>query len=208
MHVGFNEILRKTIPKVDNNKKRIKKCRLSKIILKWWIFFVCDKIYFEVATAPSCTNSHVCQASRHGTECVPVFIICQRARDLGRQRPRGIRTVTHIQRHQVACCRKQCKQTKTPGNRPLLYQLEARLGRQCCQKPLSQVAIMNIKLYNSKPCAPCSFVRVVGKEIGIEFELIDIELFKGDHLTPEFQKINPFRMVPVLNDNGFVIYER
>lgn len=66
---------------------------------------------------------------------------------------------------------------------------------------------MNIKLYNSKPCAPCSFVRVVGKEIGIEFELIDIELFKGDHLTPEFQKINPFRMVPVLNDNGFVIYE-
>jgi len=38
-----------------------------------------------------------------------------------------------------------------------------------------------------------------------EFELVD--LFTGQHLTPEFASINPSRAVPVLEDDGFILSE-
>lgn len=41
----------------------------------------------------------------------------------------------------------------------------------------------------------------------IPFELIEIQLMKGEHLTPEFEKINPVKKVPAIIDDDFELFE-
>lgn len=38
-------------------------------------------------------------------------------------------------------------------------------------------------------------------------ELIDIDLMKGEHRKPEFLLINPFGQVPVLDDDGTIVFD-
>ncbi|KAH7960418.1 hypothetical protein HPB49_019301 [Dermacentor silvarum] len=66
---------------------------------------------------------------------------------------------------------------------------------------------MPVVLYNVVGSPPCSFIRSLAKEIGIEITLKNIRLKNGDHLAEEFLKLNPFHRVPMMDDNGFVIYE-
>lgn len=41
--------------------------------------------------------------------------------------------------------------------------------------------------------------------LGIDAELIEVDLAAGAHKSPEFLKLNPFGQVPVLDDDGTVI---
>ncbi|KAK7057936.1 glutathione S-transferase [Favolaschia claudopus] len=41
----------------------------------------------------------------------------------------------------------------------------------------------------------------------IPFEFISVDLDAKEHKTPEFMAMNPFGLVPVINDDGFVVYE-
>ena len=41
--------------------------------------------------------------------------------------------------------------------------------------------------------------------IALDYEIVD--LFTGAHMTPEFAKINPNQLVPVLEDGDFVLWE-
>lgn len=50
-------------------------------------------------------------------------------------------------------------------------------------------------------------VRWLINELGIECEYVNVHLGKGEHLTEEFLKINPFGKVPVLDDGEVVIHE-
>lgn len=45
-------------------------------------------------------------------------------------------------------------------------------------------------------------------ENSIPFEFKMVDLGKGENKTKEFVDLNPNKTVPVLNDNGFVLYER
>jgi glutathione S-transferase len=45
------------------------------------------------------------------------------------------------------------------------------------------------------------------QELKVPFEGIKVQLFKGEHKTPEFLKINPFGRVPVLVDGDLVLSE-
>ncbi|MDE1952080.1 MAG: glutathione S-transferase family protein [Betaproteobacteria bacterium] len=38
-------------------------------------------------------------------------------------------------------------------------------------------------------------------------ELVRVDLFKGEHMAPGFVQINPNHKVPVLDDDGFVLWE-
>jgi glutathione S-transferase len=43
--------------------------------------------------------------------------------------------------------------------------------------------------------------------LGIELELVKVDLPKGENRTPGYLRINPNGRVPVLNDGGFVLWE-
>lgn len=47
----------------------------------------------------------------------------------------------------------------------------------------------------------------LAKELGLAFEAVEIDLSCGQHKSPEFLKLNPNGQVPVLDDDGFLLYE-
>ncbi|KAL8514097.1 hypothetical protein ACS0TY_013279 [Phlomoides rotata] len=44
-------------------------------------------------------------------------------------------------------------------------------------------------------------------EKGIDFDVVDVDLFKGENLTPEYLKLQPFGVVPVIEDGDYKLYE-
>uniref|UniRef100_A0A131XQ22 Putative glutathione s-transferase n=1 Tax=Hyalomma excavatum TaxID=257692 RepID=A0A131XQ22_9ACAR len=66
---------------------------------------------------------------------------------------------------------------------------------------------MPVLLYNLVGSPPCSFIRCLAKEIGVELNLRDLDFAKGEHRSEEFLKLNPFHKVPTIDDNGFIVYE-
>ncbi|CAH1154995.1 unnamed protein product [Phaedon cochleariae] len=66
---------------------------------------------------------------------------------------------------------------------------------------------MPIDFYYVPGSAPCRNVLLTAKAVGVELNLKYTDLMKGEHLTPEFIKINPQHTVPTLDDNGFAIWE-
>lgn len=66
---------------------------------------------------------------------------------------------------------------------------------------------MTIDLYYMPASAPCRSIRMAAAALGIELNLIEIDLLKGQHMTPEYLAINPQHTIPTLVDNGFVLSE-
>jgi glutathione S-transferase len=66
---------------------------------------------------------------------------------------------------------------------------------------------MPIDLYYMSMSAPCRAVLLTAKMVGIEINLKTINLMQGEHMQPEFLKINPQHTVPCLDDSGFVVTE-
>ncbi|KAK9881162.1 hypothetical protein WA026_014510 [Henosepilachna vigintioctopunctata] len=64
---------------------------------------------------------------------------------------------------------------------------------------------MTIDFYYMNVSAPCRAVLLAAKALGIDLNLK--HLSKGEHLSPEFIKMNPQHTVPTLVDNGFVLWE-
>ncbi|XP_063242968.1 glutathione S-transferase 1-1-like [Bacillus rossius redtenbacheri] len=69
------------------------------------------------------------------------------------------------------------------------------------------VAIMTIDLHYILASGPCRSVMLTAKAIGVELNLKPCDLFSGEHLKPEFIKMNPQHTVPTLDDNGFYLSE-
>lgn len=64
-----------------------------------------------------------------------------------------------------------------------------------------------IELYHTLFSPPSRAVRMIGRAVGAQFNLIDCNLIQGDHVKPAFLKMNPMHTVPTMNDNGFVLWE-
>ncbi|XP_008229577.1 PREDICTED: glutathione S-transferase F9-like [Prunus mume] len=65
---------------------------------------------------------------------------------------------------------------------------------------------MVVKVYGSIDASPQRVLAcLVEKEI--DFEIIRIDLFKGEHKDPEFLKLEPFGQVPVIQDGDYTLYE-
>lgn len=62
-------------------------------------------------------------------------------------------------------------------------------------------------LYWNHISSPTRFVLLTATELGLQLELRPISLIDGDHLKPEFLKINPMHTIPTLNDNGVIIWD-
>lgn len=56
----------------------------------------------------------------------------------------------------------------------------------------------DIRLFSFRQAPSPLKVRLVLAELGVEYDLIEVDLFKGEHTHPRFAKINPFQRVPVM----------
>ena len=55
-----------------------------------------------------------------------------------------------------------------------------------------------MRLFDYAPSANCLKVRVAARLLDIELERVPVDIFAGETLTPEFARMNPMRVVPVL----------
>ncbi|KAF2901359.1 hypothetical protein ILUMI_04817 [Ignelater luminosus] len=63
------------------------------------------------------------------------------------------------------------------------------------------------KLYTTALSPAGHSVLLTAEAINLKMEVIMIDPSKGEHLSPEFLKINPEHTFPTLDDNGFIIRE-
>jgi len=64
-----------------------------------------------------------------------------------------------------------------------------------------------MKLYSFKHSANAIKVKMALYELGYPFDTIEVNLFKNEQSTPEFAKVNPLGMVPVLMDGDVTLKE-
>jgi glutathione S-transferase len=55
-----------------------------------------------------------------------------------------------------------------------------------------------LKLYDYAASGNCFKPRLLLAQLGIEYERIPVDIFDGDTLTDEYERLNPFRSTPVL----------
>ncbi|XP_023309103.2 glutathione S-transferase 1-1-like [Lucilia cuprina] len=61
--------------------------------------------------------------------------------------------------------------------------------------------------YYMPPSAPCRAVEMTAKAVGVKLNKKIINLPAGEHLKPEFLKINPQHTIPTLVDGDFALWE-
>src|SRR5713226_3410102 len=64
-----------------------------------------------------------------------------------------------------------------------------------------------MKLYDYPQCPFGQKVRIVLAEKELSYELVNVDLRRGEQKRPEFLKLNPFGKVPVLVDDEVVVYD-
>ncbi|XP_052754521.1 glutathione S-transferase 1-1 [Galleria mellonella] len=66
---------------------------------------------------------------------------------------------------------------------------------------------MPIDLYYVPGSAPCRAVLLTARALNLNLNLKLVDLHHGEHLKPEYLKINPQHTVPTLVDDGFSLWE-
>ncbi len=66
---------------------------------------------------------------------------------------------------------------------------------------------MAIKIYGDPGSGSRRRVTAAAAAMGIDIEIVNIDLFKGESHTPEFLELNPHGLSPVMVDGDFVLYE-
>ena len=64
-----------------------------------------------------------------------------------------------------------------------------------------------LKIYGANLSAPANKVRMTANVLGIAYEYVQVKIREGDNRKPEYLKLHPAGKVPVINDNGFVLFE-
>nr|ABX65441.1 glutathione S-transferase [Chimonanthus praecox] len=66
---------------------------------------------------------------------------------------------------------------------------------------------MTVKVYGPAYASATRRVLACFVEKGIEFEIVPLDLLKGEQKNPDFLKLQPFGLVPVIEDGDFTLYE-
>jgi glutathione S-transferase len=64
-----------------------------------------------------------------------------------------------------------------------------------------------MRLYIFPPSGRVLAVVALKNHVGLECEVVPIDLSRGDQLRPEYLALNPNKKIPTLEDNGFVLWE-
>uniref|UniRef100_A0A1Y9HAD7 glutathione transferase n=1 Tax=Anopheles farauti TaxID=69004 RepID=A0A1Y9HAD7_9DIPT len=62
-----------------------------------------------------------------------------------------------------------------------------------------------IKLYTAKLSPPGRAVELTAALLGLQLDIIPINLLAGDHRKSEFLKMNPQHTIPVIDDDGVIV---
>jgi glutathione S-transferase len=66
---------------------------------------------------------------------------------------------------------------------------------------------MVVKVYGAKSSTCTQRVLTALLEKNVPFELVTINLSVGEHKSEKYLKLQPFGKVPVLDDDGFILFE-
>ncbi|KAG2394154.1 hypothetical protein C9374_003918 [Naegleria lovaniensis] len=66
---------------------------------------------------------------------------------------------------------------------------------------------MALKLYGHYFSSNVQRVVVVLKEKNLDFELLPVDMMNGEHKSEAYLSKQPFGVIPVLDDDGFLVYE-
>ncbi|KAF5361852.1 hypothetical protein D9756_002057 [Leucocoprinus leucothites] len=66
---------------------------------------------------------------------------------------------------------------------------------------------MVLKIYGHPLSTPSKLVAAICYEKEVPFEFITLDLLKGESRNPEHMARNPWGKVPVIDDDGFILYE-
>lgn len=64
---------------------------------------------------------------------------------------------------------------------------------------------MPLIVYGIERSPPLRSVLLTAKALGLEVEVVTVELLTDEHKTEDFLKKNPVHTVPVIDDNGFIL---
>ena len=64
-----------------------------------------------------------------------------------------------------------------------------------------------MKLHIAPPSPRAIKVVALKNNLGLPCDIHVLDFSKGDHMTPEFSALNPNKLMPVLEDDGFVLWE-
>ncbi len=64
-----------------------------------------------------------------------------------------------------------------------------------------------IKLYDTPVSGNCHKARLILSILGLEHEIVPINLINKEHKTPEYLAIHPLGKVPAIDDDGVVIWD-
>jgi glutathione S-transferase len=64
-----------------------------------------------------------------------------------------------------------------------------------------------LKIYGADLSAPANKVRMAANALGLEYEYIRVSIRGGENRTEEYLKRHPAGKVPVIDDEGFVLFE-
>src|SRR5437899_11557371 len=80
-----------------------------------------------------------------------------------------------------------------------------RPARRSDKNILTEEAMIRLYHYRNNIWTVC--VRLVLAEKGLEYEMVHVDLFAGEHLKPEFVALNPYHKVPLLLDGAMAVPE-
>jgi glutathione S-transferase len=66
---------------------------------------------------------------------------------------------------------------------------------------------MAITLYDAVPSSNSDRVKIALHEKGLAYQRVTLNLAKKDQKRPEFLKLNPYGKVPVIDDDGRILFE-
>jgi glutathione S-transferase len=66
---------------------------------------------------------------------------------------------------------------------------------------------MSIKLHRHPLSGHSHRAQLALSLMGVPHELVEVDLMNGAHKAPEFLKLSPFGQVPVLDDNGTIVFD-
>jgi glutathione S-transferase len=66
---------------------------------------------------------------------------------------------------------------------------------------------MSIKLHRHPLSGHSHRAQLALSLMGLPHELVDVDLMKGAHKAPDFVKLSPFGQVPVLDDDGSIVFD-